>query len=88
MDELGWFESGGMGIAPLSWQTINAWKDAMGVDLKPDEALLIRHLSKAYVGQYQKSKNPNQPSPVVVEVKDNDLVAQNIKSVLNSFKKQ
>lgn len=61
--EIGLTEKNGMGESALSWREINEWQAATGVALSAFEARLMRELSKAYVGQKQKSDSENSPPP-------------------------
>jgi hypothetical protein len=61
--EMGLSEVAGMGVAPLSWLTIQAWQCSTGVDLAPWEARLIRRLSVDYVAESRRAESENCPSP-------------------------
>lgn len=66
--EVGLSEAAGMGIAPLSWQSLNAWQLATGVVLAPWEARLIRRLSVEYVAEGRRAESENAPAPWRTEV--------------------
>lgn len=51
------------GDKPLSWQEINAWKQATGTEATAEELVMIRQLSRVYVAQYHRSDNPDEPPP-------------------------
>lgn len=61
--EIGLNEVAGMGVAPISWQTIDAWCNRTGVDLPPWEARLLRKLSIAYVAEGRRAESENCPPP-------------------------
>lgn len=61
--EIGLSEAAGMGAAPLSWQTIDAWQRVTGVRLMPWEARLIRRLSSDYLAMSRKAESENCPPP-------------------------
>jgi len=52
-----------MGVAPLSWLTIDAWQRVTGVPLPSWEARLIRQLSLEYLSESQKAEDISCPPP-------------------------
>ena len=54
---------GAMGATPLSWTEIDAWARLTGREVAPWEAELLRHLSIAFVQQYQEAKAIDCPPP-------------------------
>lgn len=54
---------GGMGAAPLTWGEIESWARLTGHQVAPWEAEILRHLSIAFVQQYQLAKEPDCPPP-------------------------
>lgn len=84
MYEVGFYGYGGTGIVPISHSDIMAWRYNMAVTVEPEDVMLMLHLSKVYVGQLNKSKDRDEPSPVVVKVKDQSALANRIKSGLRS----
>jgi len=71
--EIGLTEPAGMGMAPLSWQTIAAWSDLTGVALSPWEARLLRHLSTAYLGEFNRAGDETYPPPMRAKVTQRDI---------------
>ena len=64
MSEIGWYVIGGMGSPQaLGWVDIKAWADLTNTRLEASDYILIRDLSKAYVGQYFASSDPSEPAP-------------------------
>jgi hypothetical protein len=61
--EMGLSEAAGMGVAPLSWTTIDAWCRRTGIDLSPWEARLIRRLSQDYIAMSRKAECETCPPP-------------------------
>lgn len=61
--EIGLTEPAGMGAAPLSWSTIDAWHRITGVTLQPWEARLLRHLSSEYLTESRRAESTNCPPP-------------------------
>jgi len=61
--EIGLTEAAGMGSAPLSWQSINAWQQSVRLRLAPWEARLIRKLSVEYLAEGRRAESENCPAP-------------------------
>jgi hypothetical protein len=80
--EVGPFMNTGMGTLPLTWLEINAWKDAIGFDLQPWEARILKSSSAEYVAQMNLASKPNCPPPGKVVDKDPEQVAKHIKNTL------
>lgn len=70
--ELGLTEAAGMGLAPLSWVTIDAWQRVTGVTIPAWEARLIRHLSAEYLAEGRRAESENCPPPWRTEVTDRE----------------
>lgn len=66
--DMGITEAAGMGVAPLSWQTLHAWQSVTGVVLPPWEARLIRQLSVAYVAEGRRAESENASPPWRTEI--------------------
>lgn len=64
------------GIEPLSLQEIKAWCDISGVYLAPWEAVAIRNMSRAYVVQFNRSNNSNEPPPYYEATRAVDIGAK------------
>ena len=71
--EIGLTEAAGMGAAPLSWQSILAWQDAVSVALPPWEARLIRKLSVEYLAESRRAESENCPAPWRGEVTQREV---------------
>lgn len=82
--EIGMCELGGMAARPLSWSEINEWQRASGIDLAPWEAVLMRSLSVAYVGELSLAESMNRPAPWSTELtaRERDLEAARLDAVL------
>jgi hypothetical protein len=63
--EIGPTETAGMGRAPISWQSIQAWRVETGVRMNPWQSRLLRRLSAAYLVEMQAAENPDRPAPFV-----------------------
>lgn len=61
-----------MGSAPLSHSEMRAWQETSGVELEPWQASLLRRMSAEYLAECQKAESPNCPSPLAVEMTDED----------------
>lgn len=53
----------GMGPVPLPHQEIRAWQVNTGIELQPWEARCLRELSKDYLVQESKGRDPDEPAP-------------------------
>lgn len=84
LNELGVVEQG----QPLSWQEINAWKQATGTAATTEELLLIRKLSREYAAQYARSDDPYEPAPNRARNIDQAALAAQVKSALRAAAKQ
>ena len=54
---------GGMGPVPISWQELEAWKRACEVSPTAWEIRVIRDLSRDFLDQMNKSREPTCPAP-------------------------
>jgi len=61
--EMGLTEAAGMGAAPLSWLTIEAWQRVTSIPLPSWEARLIRQLSLEYLSESQRAEDMSCPPP-------------------------
>lgn len=71
--EMGITETAGMGIGPISWQSIDAWCNRTGIDLPSWEAKLIRQLSVEYVAENRRAESENCPPPWRAEVTQREI---------------
>lgn len=60
LDELGLYQAGGMGIAPVSFSELAAWHSTHGHACLPGELALLRAASVAYVQEYS-AERPISP---------------------------
>ena len=58
-----------MGLASIDWSDIKAWSDVAYPDLSRVEAQILVAASRAYVSQYNASKDPAEPAPYIDESK-------------------
>lgn len=72
----------GMGTVSLSWQELNAWKQATGTPLDVWELSVIHKAADAYATQLAKSYKPDCPMPERIVQHDRDKLAKHIKNVL------
>lgn len=63
--------SNGMGETPIDYRDLVAWQDITGVELMPWEATTIRRLSRDFVAERHRAKEPACPAPYL----DRDSVA-------------
>lgn len=79
-----------MGIAPLSWQELRAWRLENDLSLTPYEVNFIRQLSVEYVGEYHAASDKGREPPyqeITEEDIDRPAIANKIFNVLSSFKR-
>lgn len=81
---------GGMGITPLSWQEIRAWRLERTLRLEDYEITAIRALSCDYVSEYHAGTETNRPPPFEYDESCFDSVAagNKIKNVLRGLTKK
>jgi hypothetical protein len=70
--EIGPTEATGMGAGPITWVTIKAWQEVMGISLDRWEARLIRKLSLAYLKEGHLAESENHPAPWRGEVTERE----------------
>ena len=82
--EIGLTEAAGMGAAPISWQSIRAWQDVMGIRLPRWEARLIRKLSVEYMAESRRAESENCPAPfrAGVSEREKQLEVERLRMVL------
>jgi hypothetical protein len=71
--EMGLTEAAGMGVAPLSWLTIEAWQRVTAVRLTPWEARLLRRLSTEYIAEGRRAEDETCPPPWRAEVTKREI---------------
>lgn len=69
-DEMGGLVQSGMGIAPMSWQEIQAWSSLTGLELDPWEVITLKELSKEYCAMINECDDKNVFAPYTPEVVD------------------
>lgn len=77
------------GIAPLSWQEIQAWLSLNEIVLSNFEIRMIRVLSQEYCGEYYAASDKDRPAPheITEDMLDRVAVGNKIKNVLSRLKK-
>lgn len=87
--EAGTFTSGGMGIVPLSWADIRAWREENELILDNYEISSIRRLSVEYVSEYHAASAKGHPAPYLASIEELDrpAAASKFKSILGAFKR-
>ena len=72
----------GMGQAPVSYSEIKAWAELTDTRLSPWDAEMIRRLSRVYVQESIRAKDPGAPAPY----RDKLDTAQQRAAVVAGFK--
>ena len=88
LDEVGYYTFGANGILPITHTEIMAWQSNVCEKIEPEEALLLRELSSEFVNQFNKSKDRNEPAPVVKEIKDKAVLSAQIKEMRRRHNKK
>ena len=85
VEELGVCQSNGFGPAPQTWQELSAWCNVTGNNLTHWESTIIIHLSRVYVGAYNKYNDTTEPAPYTVETFDRDRVSKSVGSFFRAM---
>lgn len=81
LNNLGWCESSGMGLSPISFTEIKAYVDLTDSPLTVDEVMIIRKMSQSYVSEVQ-NKDPNAKPPFgSFSVKRNNSFVEALKGI-------
>lgn len=80
LDEIGYYASGANGPVEIPWTEIQAWSQMTGTEITQKEALALKSLSRAYVGQYHKSSDPLASDPTKNEEYNVAMAAANIEA--------
>lgn len=92
--EAGLVQQSGMGVAPLSWQEIQAWLATTSLQLTTWEKLTLKAMSEAYASEYNQASDKTRPAPYVFVPEDVDedidrvAIGNKLKSLFRSLKKQ
>lgn len=68
----GMAQSGGMGLAPLTWAEIDALNRSMRYGLIPRECQTLRQMSQSYCSWVKKGESPNCEPPI--EPTDDEVI--------------
>lgn len=63
----------GMGLAPLSWQELKAFREENELDITLWERELLKKMSEAYCAEYSRASDPHRPSPYTPDVVDEEI---------------
>jgi hypothetical protein len=63
----------GMGLAPLSWQEIQAFIEVNELDLTLFERDIIKKMSEAYCAESHKATDPQRPAPYVEKKAEDEI---------------
>lgn len=82
--EIGLTEAAGMGAGPVTWQSIRAWQEVLGIRLSRWEARMIRKLSVEYLAESRRAESENCPAPWRTEITDREkqVELQSLRMVL------
>lgn len=90
--EAGLVSQSGMGVAPLSWQEIQAWLNCTGLQLHTWEVTTLKQMSEAYAGEFSQASKPEAEAPYkyapeeyVEQEIDHEAVCNKLKSAFKSL---
>lgn len=63
----------GMGLVPLDWKELRAFRKENKLDLTLWERELLKKMSEAYCGEYSRASDPHRPCPYVVEKEEDEI---------------
>lgn len=63
----------GMGLAPLSWQELKAFREENELDITLWERELLKKMSEAYCAEYSRASDPKRPAPYKPEVEEDEV---------------
>lgn len=76
---------GGMSAAAITWEEINEWQDATGIELSAWEARTLRRLSVAFVAATQAAEEPDCKPPYADPAAQRFLHAAELEQKLDTF---
>lgn len=91
LHEAGLLTATGMGVAPLSWQEIEAWASVTETQTELWERLMIKELSEVYVRELNVASAKDAPSPYTFVDEfaiDREVVSSKLLNFLRSFNKR
>lgn len=65
--------SSGMGLVPLSWQELKAFREENELDITLFERELLKKMSEAYCAEYHAASDPRRPAPYTPEVEEDEI---------------
>lgn len=81
----------GMGLVPLSWQEIKAFREENELEITLWERELLKKMSEAYCTEYSRASDPKRPAPYAPEQDPEEVdgiaVAMRIREQMQFFKK-
>lgn len=90
--EAGLVSQAGTGIAPLSWQEIQAWLNCTGAQLHTWEVCTIKQMSDAYASEYSSASKADAKAPYIYAPEeyaeqeiDHEAVCNKLKSAFKSL---
>jgi hypothetical protein len=80
----------GMGITPLTWSELRAWRLENGMSLEPFEVALIHLMSSEYVAEYHAGSKKGRQSPVEIDEEeiDREAVGSKISNIFGAMLKK
>jgi len=63
----------GMGLVPLTWTELRAFREENELDITLWERELLKKMSEAYCAEYSRAGDPKRPAPYTPEVEENEV---------------
>jgi hypothetical protein len=83
--------STGMGLAPLSWQELQAFRTENKLELTLWERQTLKKMSEAYCAEASRATDPKRPAPYAPQKEDEEVdkiaLAIKMRDALNAFRK-
>ncbi|NML88760.1 hypothetical protein HHL26_06725 [Sphingobium sp. TB-6] len=83
--EIGPTASTGMGPAVLAWGEIEAWARQIGINLTTWEARTLRRLSRDFLDQMNKAKEPACPAPFTTRADNDEAVSKQFERMFRAM---
>jgi hypothetical protein len=92
LDNAGTILQTGMGVAPLTWQELESWKNVYSQELvcwkfSFWELSTMKDMSYAYCAELGQASDKNRPQPYSPTVIDREEISKRMYNLLSAFKK-
>lgn len=85
---MGPITANGMGLQPVTWQELQAWRESSGTHCDPWELEQVKMLSMVYLDQFNKAEKPDCPAPWIdPDFVDHAALSDKIKKQFRAFRR-